>query len=126
MNESVHGLYAGEARADEDRGHDKQPCPTLGEVGAKCEGDAQRKRGKRIAEVVNHVSQQRNAAACEENDNLKCTGDGEHTQRQRDSANTLARAFDALIDQPVRVPMTTVVLVAVGVSRMFIAGAQRL
>src|SRR2546427_13228296 len=52
MDEALDGLYAHDARADEDRGYDCKARASLGDLRAKRERDSQWHGGQGIAEVV--------------------------------------------------------------------------
>ena len=90
------------------------PGQALRPLGAKQEGDRQRHRGARVAEVVDQVGEQSDAAAGEIDRQLSGRGDAEDRKRQADRAQTLARSLDARVDQAVRMPLPELT-VAVGV-----------
>ena len=66
VDEALHGLDARDAGADEDRGDDCQSGATLRDPGVQGERDPQRHGREGIAEVVDQVGEQRDAAAGEE------------------------------------------------------------
>jgi len=80
VDEPRHGLDASDARADEDRGDDGETGTSLGERGAQREGDAERDGGQRVAEVVDQVGEQSDAAAGYENDRLSDAGQTEYCE----------------------------------------------
>jgi len=110
MDEAQDRLIAGDASRDEDRGDDEQPGDPLSADRAQKEGDAQRERRGRIAEVVDQVGEQGDAAAGEEDRDLGESGDSEHRQRETNRLQSLAGAFDALVNQAVGVPVIVTVV----------------
>jgi hypothetical protein len=62
---------------------------------------------------VDQVSQQRDTAAHYEHDHLSDGRDPEDRERERDGADALARALDAVVYEPVRVTVLPVVIVLV-------------
>jgi hypothetical protein len=70
VDEPVNGLDSGHAGAYEDRGNDRQPGASLRYRGAQSESDPKRDGGQGIAEVVDQVGKQGNAAAGDEHDGL--------------------------------------------------------
>ena len=71
MDEAVDCLHRRDAGADEDRRHDEVAGALLGHKGAHEEGDPERDRGQRVAEVVDQVGQQRHAAGRDEDHALQ-------------------------------------------------------
>jgi transposase len=57
--------------------------------------------GQGVAEVVDQVSQQSDAAAGDEHDSLSDSGEPEDRKPERDGTDALSRALDAVVDQPV-------------------------
>lgn len=105
MNQALHSLNTGYARTDEDRRDDSKARAPLSHLRTQSERDAKRHRSQGIPEVVDQISQQRDAATRHENKRL---GDGRKTknrQRERDRTNAVPRALDALINQTMRMPM---------------------
>ena len=109
MDQANNGLHPGDARADEDGRHDRQARAPLGQRGAQRKRDAQRHGCQGVAEVVDQISQQRDAAAGDEHDRLGDRGEPENRERQRDGADAVVGALDAVVDEPVGVPMGSVV-----------------
>jgi hypothetical protein len=108
VDEPVDGLNCGHAGAEKDGRDDREPGASLGHSRAQRERDAQRERCQRIAEVVDHVGQQRDAAAREEHERLRERSEPEHGQRERHGPDALARALDALVNQPVGMTVSRV------------------
>ena len=67
---------------------------------------------------MDQVGQQREAAGEREHERLYRGGAGEDAERERDGPDALARALDALVDEPVRVTMR---VLAVIVARVLMA-----
>ena len=103
VQQAVDRLVAGDAGADEDREHDGEAGPALGARAAQGEGDRERDRGGGVAEVVDEVGEQRDAARGDEDDELGDRGRAEDEQREADGAQALARALDRLVDEAVAV-----------------------
>lgn len=101
MNEPLHRLNARHARADEDRSNDSQARTTLGPIRTKRESDPERDRGQRVAEVVDQIGEQRNAATRDKHDGLRERGQAENREREQDRADAVPRALDAPIDEAV-------------------------
>ena len=116
VDQAVDGLVAGDARADEDREHDREAGDALGARAAQREGDRQRDRRRGVAEVVDEVGQQRDAAGRDEHDELRDRGRAEDEQREPDGPQALARALDRLVHEAVAVAMAVAVVVVVPVA----------
>src|SRR5947208_701741 len=76
VDEALEGLDAGDACADEDGGDDEQPGASLSELGAQQERDAERDGRERVAEVVDDVREQGDAAGQHEDRGLGASSDG--------------------------------------------------
>ena len=107
---ALDGLDAGHTGADEDRRHDCEARPSLRELGAQGERNPQRDGGEGIAEVVDQVREQRNAAAREEHGRLSHRCEAEYRKRKRDRMDACARALDALVYEPVGMPVVFVLV----------------
>ena len=103
VHEAPDRLDARHARRDEDRRDDRQPGPALGALGAQPEGDPQRERGRRVAEVVDEVGQQGDAPGRDEDERLRDRRGAQDREGERHRAHAGARAFDRLVDEAVRV-----------------------
>jgi hypothetical protein len=125
MNQALHRLDTGNTRADEDRRDDGEACTSLRELGAQSERDTERHGSQRVAEIVNQVSQQRDAATRNENSRLSDSGYTEHRERERDGANTLPRALDAVIHKTMRMPVRMVVIVGVRPAPVVVSSMKR-
>ena len=77
MNEPQDRLYERDARAYEDRKHDRKPCQPLASGAAKEESHPEWYCRQRIAEVVNQVSKQRDAGGDDIDRHLDEGGRGE-------------------------------------------------
>jgi len=69
------------------------------------ERDAERDGGERVAEVVDQVGKQRDAAAHDEHGRLCERGESQDAEGERHRAYALTRALDALVNQAVGVAM---------------------
>src|SRR5580700_171269 len=110
MNEPLHRLDARYARAYEDRGDDREASTTLSQIRTKRERDPERDSGQRIAEVVDQIGEQSNAATRHENRRLHDGGQSKHRKREQDRPDALSGTLDAVIHQPMRVPVGVVVV----------------
>ena len=61
VDEALDGLPERHERTDENCQHHRQPRPPLAACTAQEEGDAERNRRQRVAEVVDQVGQERDA-----------------------------------------------------------------
>ena len=111
MDQPDDRRVAGEAGRDEDRQHDREPGEPLGRGRAEEEGDAERNGCERVAEVVDQVRQQRNAAAGDVDGGLRRRGRPEDAEADRNCANARARAEDRRVHEAVRVPVAAPVVV---------------
>jgi hypothetical protein len=89
--------------ADKDREHDRETGQTFSFEAAEEEGEAERDRGQRIAEVVDQVGKQRDAECARVDECLCDCRECENGQAPRDGSDAGAGAKDRTIDQPVRV-----------------------
>ena len=101
-------LIAGDTGADEDRSDDRQTGPSLGHPGVQRESDPQGDGRERIAEVVDQVREQGDAAAGEKHGKLSDGGQSEDGERERDGADALPRALDALVYQAMGVAVLAI------------------
>ncbi|TMK69629.1 MAG: hypothetical protein E6G49_12415 [Actinobacteria bacterium] len=84
MDEPADRLNSRDACTYEDRRDDEQARGPFGALGAQGEGDPQRKRGQRVAEVVDQVGEQGDAIGGDEDHRLGDGGNAEDGQRQGD------------------------------------------
>jgi hypothetical protein len=110
MNEASDGLYAHDPSADEDCGHDCKAGASLGDLRAQRERDSQWHGGEGIAEIVDQVGQQGDAAACHEHSGLSDGGESEDRERQRDGMDALTGALDAVVYEAVGMAVPVVVV----------------
>ena len=82
---------------------DEQPREALGAGRAQRERDAERDRRRGVAEVVDEIGEQRDAAGRDEHRDLRERGDAEDEQREQHGPHALARALDRVVHQAVRV-----------------------
>src|SRR4051794_39244916 len=108
MDQPGEGLQAGDAGREEDRRDDEQPGDPLGSLGAEQEGNSQGEGGRGVAEVVDQISEQGDAAAGDEDDRLRERGQAEDSQRERDRAQSPPGAHDAPVDQAMGVAVLAV------------------
>ena len=107
MSRSIE-FVAGHAGRDEDRQHHEQACHALGPGAAQREGDGQRDRCRSVTEVVDQVCEERDAAGGEVDQRLDDGGHAEHEQREPDGAQSLPRALDRRVDEPMGVAVLAV------------------
>jgi hypothetical protein len=105
VDQSPHRLDPGDAGGDEDRQDDEVAGAALGPLRAQGEGDPERDRRRRVAEVVDQVGEQGDAAGEDEDRRLRSRRQPEDQQREEDSADPLARALDRGVDEPMGVAM---------------------
>src|SRR2546430_4688372 len=84
INEAPYGPEAGHASADEYCCHDGQARASLRDVRVQGKRDPEWHGGQGIAEVMDQVSQQSDAAARDKHDGLSYGGEPEDGKRQRD------------------------------------------
>ena len=105
VNQTSNRLHPGDGSRGEDCRDDEQPGNPLCSTGTEQECNPKRDRRTRVAKIVDQVGEEGNAAAGEENRQLSRRGHAEDGQRQPDSLQALTGAFDARVNQAVRVPM---------------------
>jgi hypothetical protein len=103
VQQAVDRLIAGDAGAGEDRQDDGEAGDALGLGASQREGDRQRDRGGGVAEVVDEIGEQGDAARGDEDEQLGDRGRAEDEQGEADGAQALARALDRLVDEAVAV-----------------------
>ena len=113
MDQAQNRLDERDRRRDSDREHNEEAGDLLSASAAQEEGDPQRYRGQCVAEVVNHVREQRNRAGTDKDKQLRNRGSPKNSERDRNRLHTFMRAEDRAIDQPVRVAMTLVLVIVV-------------
>jgi hypothetical protein len=70
VNQTLDRLVQRDARRDEDREHDREPGQLLAPKRTQKEGDPQRHRRQRIAEVMNQIGKERDRAGEHEDHDL--------------------------------------------------------
>ena len=80
VQQASSGFDAGDAGAESDRGDDNKPSAAFGLRRVQDEGNAERHRGQGIAEVVNQVRKERNAAARDKRGRLQGSRDAQHPE----------------------------------------------
>jgi len=90
VDEALHGFVEGDAGADEDREYDTEPPELFAAGGAKDEGDPERDRGERVAEVVDQVGEQRDRAGEREDRDLGAGGERKKQQAEQDRLDARA------------------------------------
>ena len=118
MNQPGDRLQPSDAGRKEDRGNDEEASPTLGARGAQQEGDSEWDCSACISEVENQVGQQRDTAAGDEDDCLSAGREPQHRKRESDCHQPLPRAFDALVDEAVGMPLAVMAMVALVLKRL--------
>ena len=116
VNQANDRLVQGHACGDKYRENDEEPGDLLATGAAKIEGDSQWNRRKRVTEVVDQVSKQRDRVREQKNEQLPDGGKTENEQTERDRLNALPRADDRTIDETVRVAMTAVAVPVVRIA----------
>lgn len=109
VNEAPDRLVAGYTGADEDRRDDREAGPPLRQLGTQGERDPQRHGRERIAEVVDQIGEQGDAAAGEKDGKLSDGGEGQDGERERDGVDALPRALDAVVYQAMGVAVLAMV-----------------
>ena len=121
VDEPLHCFDAGHAGADEDCRDDEAACVSLGALRSHQERDPEWDRSESVAEVVDQVGKERNAARQREDGRLGERRGPENGERDEDGADALAGTFDAVVDEPVGVTVIVMVVVVVGaVMRMLV------
>jgi hypothetical protein len=92
VDEAQDRLRKRDAGADEDRKHDRQPGEALSANALQKEGDPERDRGQRVAEVVDQVGEEGDAAAQRVDDDLHHRGYQQYCKARRDGLHPGARA----------------------------------
>jgi hypothetical protein len=110
IDQAPNSFDTGDAGGDEDRRDHEQAGPPFGTRGPQQERNPKRYRGGRVAEVVDQVGKQRNAAGEDEHQGLSKCGGAKHGERDADSPQAFLRVLDAVVDEPVGVPMATIVV----------------
>ena len=101
VDEPPHGLDTRDAGADEDRAHHEEPGDALRTLRLHQECDPERDGCQRVAEVVDQVREQRDAARQHEDGGLRERSDAEHAERDQHRAHSFARPLDAVVDKTV-------------------------
>ena len=92
----------------------KRPGDPLGPLAAKQEGDREGDCCRGVADVVDHVGEERDAVGEHDEDRyLGGGGEAEDEEREPDGDESLAGAFDRRVDESVRVPVNSAVTVVV-------------
>ena len=115
VDEALDRLVERDTGADEDGGDDEQPRELLAAEAAHEEGNPERDRRRGVAEVVDQVCEQRHRTREDEDGKLEQRRHDEHRQADRDRLDACARADDRRVDEPVRVAVPTVSVIAVSV-----------
>ena len=102
MDEALDRLAERHKSTDKDREHDRNTGQTFSFDAAEEEGKAERDRGQRIAEVVDQISEQRDAECARVDERLRDCRDRENGEAPGDGSNAGPGAKDRTIDQPVR------------------------
>src|SRR5215218_1686549 len=100
IDETLDGLDQRDEGADEDRQHDRKASPALAPGAPEIEGDAERHRSKRIAEVVDQVGQERDAQRLRIDEALDEGREHEHAETPGDGADACAGPKDRAVDSP--------------------------
>ena len=103
-------LVERDAGADEDRGDDERARRASRRGRAEEEGDPERDRGECVAEVVDQVGEQRDAAGGKEDRGLRKRRDEKDCERDRNGLDALVRANDRSVNKPVRMTVTVIAI----------------
>ena len=113
MNEPLHGLPQRDTGADEDGEDHKQTREPLAARAPEVKREAEGNRRQRIAEVVDEVSEKRDAQRARIQVALDQRRDREKREADRYGADARARPQNRVIDKAVRVSMTMFMAVRV-------------
>ena len=124
MDQPVDRLPAGDEGAEEDDADDGGACEILdpahamGEAEARLpsgedEGDPQRNRGGRVADIVDRVGEQRHAPGELDDDDLQDRGRQQQDERPLDGPDAPRRRGDRRVERAVRMAVTGVAAMAV-------------
>src|SRR5215211_2925001 len=84
MDEALNRLVERDTGTDEDREDDEEPGKLLGTEAPQVEGDPERDRRRRVAEVVDQVGEQRDRTGQDEDRQLEQRGDYQDGEADRD------------------------------------------
>ena len=101
VDQPLNRFVERDAGRDEDGEHDGQPRKLLTSEAPQKEGDAERQRGQRVAEVVDQVGEQRDRVREHEDDHLGERSGPEQPEAERHRLHALARADDRAIEETV-------------------------
>ena len=113
MNEAHDRHVERNAGRDEDREDDGETGEPFAADAPEVEGDAERDRGQRVAEVVDQVGEESDGAGEREDRELRSGRDPEDDEADRNGLDAFVRADDRAIDESVRVTMLVVRMVVV-------------
>jgi hypothetical protein len=113
MNEASDRLDKRDSRRHSDRQHDEQAGDLLAPCAAQEEGDTKWHGGECVAEVMDHVREQRDRPGNNEDEQLHDRRDPENSKRDRDRLQAFAGAQDRAVDQAVR--MTVIESLAIAI-----------
>jgi hypothetical protein len=116
IDDPRNGFVSGEARADEDREHDRWARVALGTSRAQGEGHTEWDGSEGISDVVDQVGEERDAVGCNEDHGLQRGRRAENEERQDNRPQTGTGTDDRTVDQPMR--MAGIVRVPVVLSRL--------
>jgi hypothetical protein len=105
VDESFDGLNERDACAREDRQHNEETGNTFRSRASEDEGETKRNRSQCIAEVVDEISEQRNAQGTCVHVALNQGSDCQDNEADSHRSDAGPRAEDGRIDQAVRVAM---------------------
>ena len=127
MDEPVDCLVTGHRARGEDGEDDEVARVALGPIGAHQEGRAQRDRGGGVAEVVDQVGEEGDAAGAEKDRHLRQGGEAENAEGEENGADARPGAFDRGIDEAVGVSVLAVMAMpgSVGVGTAVTVGVDQ-
>ncbi len=113
VDKSLNGFVQGYERADQDRGDDSEPGPTLAARRAEVERNAERNRREAVAVVVDQVGEECHASRSDEDERLDRGGSCQDGKAYRDRLDPVTGFDDRSIYEAMRVTMFVFVIVLV-------------
>lgn len=110
VDQTPDRLDSGDGGRDKDDDDDEVARVALRSLRAHQEGSAERNRGGRVAEVVDQIGEQGDAAGRGEDRHLRGCGESKHGEREGDGPHSRPRAFDRRINQAVGMTVIAVVV----------------
>src|SRR5262249_2595394 len=99
VEEAEDGLDERDDRADEDREDDREASPAFSTCAAEEEGEPERDRRQRVAEVVDQVGEQRDAEDDDVDRRLRCGRHRQDREAQREGLDPGGRGEGRRVDE---------------------------